>query len=87
MIQMLYFGFHLTRDDPAGGDDFGWQRLFQLPSEIPGLPRQKLASRHPSLRLRRFHRCEIGEDAVAHGFLNQAGVAEVSGELFGGCDL
>lgn len=45
MMNMLVFHIRRTRDDSAGGDDFGRQRLFQLLSEIPGLPRQKLACR------------------------------------------
>lgn len=52
MIQMLGFGIHLTRDDPTGGHDFRRQRLFQLPSQIPGLSGQELACRC-SLRFRK----------------------------------
>ena len=43
MIQVLDFGIHLTPNDSAGRKGLGRQRLFQLPSEIPGLPLQKLA--------------------------------------------
>ncbi len=52
MILVVAFRIHLTHNDPAGSDDLGGQRFFQLPPQTPGLPLQKLAHLR-SLRFRK----------------------------------